>query len=497
MAKIILENAIGRACVSLGQFFRSGNDVRSLHYPWTAVYGALNSAGDLEIKEWLRDKSEFDAYVKSNGGQPERELIELVRTTTLAWDSAFKGNPAGVLLETIADFLALERSPYARLTGLVNSSGTGKSRMVDQLGKEIITVPMCLRLWGSQGFPDRTLRNWLLFSETTDWQTVSEKQDIHELSRHDEESARKLCKEKPEDYVPLVIELQKRLASAFREHMTAGQSYYTSNPNREIFYHKVIELTDKVNFLSFSTFDDIAYSASKDTVTIDKVVQIDWISHLGCPLFGSYWDNLPGEHKYESVIMEYVKKKLLDGPTALRNSNPTGTLACLSARFALEFNKNSPADDVGYAQVKRHMRLCIGATAELDKLIGSEPLLAEAAYELMKDMQGNAKMAVSDSDSESESTTEEPKKKKRKLTLEPETVPPKPVIRMVFALACPEPAVVFGERPKGRPRFDLSDNAIAYDIWLAGLSPKTFRQIREEDLESYETLLFTCASCRI
>jgi hypothetical protein len=27
----------------------------------------------------------------------------------------------------------------------VNSSGTGKSRMVDELGKTIITVPMCLR----------------------------------------------------------------------------------------------------------------------------------------------------------------------------------------------------------------------------------------------------------------------------------------------------------------------------------------------------------------
>jgi hypothetical protein len=33
------------------------------------------------------------------------------------------------------------------------------------------------------------------------------------------------------------------------------------------------------------SFDDIAYSALKDTVTIDKVVEIDWISHLGRPLY--------------------------------------------------------------------------------------------------------------------------------------------------------------------------------------------------------------------
>ncbi len=33
------------------------------------------------------------------------------------------------------------------------------------------------------------------------------------------------------------------------------------------------------------SFDDIAYPALKDTVTIDKVVGIDWILHLGRPLY--------------------------------------------------------------------------------------------------------------------------------------------------------------------------------------------------------------------
>jgi len=32
------------------------------------------------------------------------------------------------------------------------------------------------------------------------------------------------------------------------------------------------------------SFDDIAYPASKDTVTMKRVVDIDWISHLGRPL---------------------------------------------------------------------------------------------------------------------------------------------------------------------------------------------------------------------
>jgi hypothetical protein len=33
------------------------------------------------------------------------------------------------------------------------------------------------------------------------------------------------------------------------------------------------------------SFDDIANPASKDTLTIERVVKIDWISHLGRPLY--------------------------------------------------------------------------------------------------------------------------------------------------------------------------------------------------------------------
>jgi len=64
-----------------------------------------------------------------------------ITATTLAWRGTYKGDLADVLFKTIADYLSLERTPYARLTSIVNSSGTGKSRMVDQLGKEVITVP--------------------------------------------------------------------------------------------------------------------------------------------------------------------------------------------------------------------------------------------------------------------------------------------------------------------------------------------------------------------
>jgi hypothetical protein len=49
------------------------------------------------------------------------------------------------------DHLNKARTPYTRLTTIINSSGTGKSHMVDQLGKKIITVPMCLHAKRSNG----------------------------------------------------------------------------------------------------------------------------------------------------------------------------------------------------------------------------------------------------------------------------------------------------------------------------------------------------------
>ncbi|KAF8498580.1 hypothetical protein F5888DRAFT_1802761 [Russula emetica] len=529
---------------------------------WFIVHGALLQAGDSIVKERLKNESEFNADV-GRGSKGERKLIALLRSMTKeevpwrelyeneaflkpelerrtdpstahatinAWNSKFKGDLAGVLFDTITDYLSKDRNPYARLTTAVNSSGTGKSRMVDQLGIEIITVPMCLRQRRREGFPpvDMELRDWLVY-ETGDrrsvqkrlfgftysllnitrrqLETIAKEQDIPRL---DEVAAKKVNKEMRTE---LVVKRQMRLASAFREHMTEGQTYHTSNSNRRTFYflqfvercekvddekeyhhdrcnsggkglqeagemlcrfideHRVLDsekgprqplvvlafdeadtLTDNppepVHWNLFSelrrvlrqirhlpifslflstagrfnifspdihsdpsawvrepdkcsldpiseiSFDDIAYPALKNTITMDNVVNIDWISHLGRPLFGCYWDNLPQHRKSELTIMDYVKQKLLNGPTVLRNGNWTGSLACLSTRFALEFDMDGTACDVTYSQVERHMRLCtIAATTGFERMItisGSEPLLAEAAYELMKGTGTNA-----------------------------------------------------------------------------------------------------------
>jgi hypothetical protein len=85
--------------------------------------------------------------------------------------------------------------------------------------------------------------------------------------------------------------------------------------------------------------------------------------------------------------MSLAKWELLDRLSYVPKGDQPGSLACLSVRFALEFNADEAARDVACTQVERHMRLCVAGNAGSEKFItsaGSEPLLAEAAYEVME-----------------------------------------------------------------------------------------------------------------
>jgi hypothetical protein len=83
------------------------------------------------------------------------------------------------------------------------------------------------------------------------------------------------------------------------------------------------------------------------------------------------------------------------------------------------------------------------------------------------------------SEPNSDVTSAQPKQKRKKLES-------KEVIRIVFALASPEPTVRFRERADKQNHFD---GFTAFDIWLAGLSNEKFRQIQSQDLTHYKTLL--------
>ena len=90
----------------------------------------------------------------------------------------------------------------------------------------------------------------------------------------------------------------------------------------------------------------------------------------------------------QEELVHFAKQKLLNGPQTLKDSDPLGVLACLSVRFALEFNADPISRDISCKQVERHMRLCVSVTTGFERLVtfaGSEPLLAEAACHLLRE----------------------------------------------------------------------------------------------------------------
>jgi hypothetical protein len=93
------------------------------------------------------------------------------------------------------------------------------------------------------------------------------------------------------------------------------------------------------------------------------------------------------EIKQDDEVVLLARAKLLVGRSTLTDINGPGPLACLSFRFALEFNlADEKARNVVLEQIERHMRLCVVATAGFKTLVtiaGSEPLLAEAARYLL------------------------------------------------------------------------------------------------------------------
>ena len=82
-----------------------------------------------------------------------------IEATILSWQHEFQGTADEILFAVLQNYLHWteamkdeQGAPYANLAPIVNSSGTGKSRVVDQLGKKhCFVIPLCLRREGTDG----------------------------------------------------------------------------------------------------------------------------------------------------------------------------------------------------------------------------------------------------------------------------------------------------------------------------------------------------------
>jgi len=92
----ISQEAMQKACEDLERNVQPNDTFKKirerLKFVWLAVYDAHNEGGDPDIKDRLRNRDEFEAYVEP-GSDVERELVELLKkmaTNQVPWSNLFE-----------------------------------------------------------------------------------------------------------------------------------------------------------------------------------------------------------------------------------------------------------------------------------------------------------------------------------------------------------------------------------------------------------------------
>ncbi|KAI0310214.1 hypothetical protein OF83DRAFT_1178803 [Amylostereum chailletii] len=210
-------------------------------------------------------------------------IVDPDPVTVNAWKFPFRGNSASLLHEILTSYSNLEGSPepYVRFVPHVQSSGTGKSRVHDELAKHVVYIPICLasKPGGIYPPPDRVARDWIyesighpssgdsdamytrkrhhgflyaLLTMTREFleniQSDPQRIPPQRISDTGTLSAEKLpmgAVERDTPAVKATLFRLSRLASAFREKMNTGGSSTWYGEYRHMFYTKVCEMASK------------------------------------------------------------------------------------------------------------------------------------------------------------------------------------------------------------------------------------------------------------
>ncbi|KAI9566872.1 hypothetical protein HD554DRAFT_2174033 [Boletus coccyginus] len=177
---------------------------------------------------------------------PRQETSDEAFATERAWEVDYVGDVATVLLNRIKNSLpgkpdyspSSTRSLYARYTAIIQSSGMGKSRAVDEVAKGELVIPMVLRPDNSTGYPpaDPSIRNYLTDSKPGVFQRVLALLDalfiiLAEVAGSTEAPS--------EGLEPLNKSMP--FAGQFREYMNHGMTMTRHGEFRVKFYDRVVE----------------------------------------------------------------------------------------------------------------------------------------------------------------------------------------------------------------------------------------------------------------
>lgn len=68
--------------------------------------------------------------------------LTLAPATELSWTADYRDEAANALHEILEGYLQPDYKRYTRVAPIIQSSGTGKSRMVDELGRRVVSIPL-------------------------------------------------------------------------------------------------------------------------------------------------------------------------------------------------------------------------------------------------------------------------------------------------------------------------------------------------------------------
>ncbi|KLO17713.1 hypothetical protein SCHPADRAFT_936903 [Schizopora paradoxa] len=174
--------------------------------------------------------------------------------TSKSWVQDYVGDVPDQIWEYIKHHFSASRSStmYARYTAIVQSSGMGKSRAVDELAKTHLAIPLCLRNANARGFPpsDNQVRDYLT------GKLAEERGGHHEWATYIRVSAflGTLFEKTSEVVQDILLELPDvdslcSLALEFRRRMTEDQGFDACNEFRQAFYNDVVKRALKLESL--------------------------------------------------------------------------------------------------------------------------------------------------------------------------------------------------------------------------------------------------------
>ncbi|KAF9011520.1 hypothetical protein BDZ89DRAFT_1167478 [Hymenopellis radicata] len=169
-----------------------------------------------------------------------------------SWEIEFKGESANFFLKILQEYQSRDHhgsSFYARYVTFIQSSGTGKSRIVDEAGRKCIHIP--LNLSNAQPYPpsDPSTRYWLLLLDDYGKPYLRSQALLYGLLQQT-----RICLQQLEESLPSKLQVHDKestrtrlqvLATMLRDHLTEGMTFEKHGENRRAFHAAARDLAEQ------------------------------------------------------------------------------------------------------------------------------------------------------------------------------------------------------------------------------------------------------------